>query len=242
MIFLLFLLFISELCSFDGFLLRNGLLNQHQFGTKAIRSKLSSKPSESQLKVLLLVEPTPFNYVSGYANRFKEMMKHLKRQGDSIQVVTPDPDPLHPNDYLGFPITTLKGFQCPYYNHVTLSIDTRFKTGNILKTFKPDILHVSTPSVLIFPAIYWARKFNIPLVMSYHTNVGEYAKSYFPLIPPKIIEAVNDCYMKFTHKFADLILCTSPQLKEQMIGAGLRRVDVWQKGINTEVAVSMILI
>jgi sulfoquinovosyltransferase len=197
----------------------------------------SSKDPKSQLKVLLLVEPTPFNYVSGYANRFKEMMKHLKKHGDSIQVVTPDPDPLHPKDYLGFPITTLKGFQCPYYNHVTLSIDTRFKTGNILKTFKPNIIHVSTPSVLIFPAIYWARKFNIPLVMSYHTNVGEYAKSYFPLIPPTMIDAVNNCYMKFTHKFADLILCTSPQLKEQMDSAGFRRVDVWQKGINTEVRI-----
>eukprot|EP01034_Spumella_vulgaris_P028986 gene28986-35951_t len=49
--------------------------------------------------------------------------------------------------------------------------------------------------------------------MSYHTNVGEYAKSYFPLIPPKMIEA----------------------LKEQMESAGMRRVDVWQKGINTEI-------
>jgi hypothetical protein len=35
-------------------------------------------------KVLLLVEPTPFNYISGYANRFKEMLFWLKAAGDSV--------------------------------------------------------------------------------------------------------------------------------------------------------------
>jgi hypothetical protein len=41
---------------------------------------LHNKP----LKILLLVEPTPFNYVSGYANRFKEMLTHLKDMGSSF--------------------------------------------------------------------------------------------------------------------------------------------------------------
>ena len=29
-------------------------------------------------KVALLVEPTPFTHISGYSNRFKEMLRHLK--------------------------------------------------------------------------------------------------------------------------------------------------------------------
>ena len=40
----------------------------------------SGKP----LRILLLVEPTPFNYVSGYANRFKEMLKYLKLAGNML--------------------------------------------------------------------------------------------------------------------------------------------------------------
>jgi hypothetical protein len=36
------------------------------------------------MKIVLLVEPTPFNYVSGYANRFKEMLKYLKEAGDEV--------------------------------------------------------------------------------------------------------------------------------------------------------------
>jgi hypothetical protein len=38
--------------------------------------------SRRKLRLLLVVEPTPFNYVSGYANRFKEMLYYLKKAGD----------------------------------------------------------------------------------------------------------------------------------------------------------------
>ena len=40
--------------------------------------------SHAPMKILLIVEPTPFNYVSGYANRFKEMLKYLKEAGDDV--------------------------------------------------------------------------------------------------------------------------------------------------------------
>ena len=45
------------------------------------------------LKLGLLVEPTPFGYVSGYKNRFEEMLKYLKKGGDHVQIVTADRDP-----------------------------------------------------------------------------------------------------------------------------------------------------
>ena len=45
----------------------------------ALRAKKSETPNR---KVALLVEPTPFTHVSGYANRFKEMLKHLENVGD----------------------------------------------------------------------------------------------------------------------------------------------------------------
>ncbi len=188
---------------------------------------------DQKMKILLLVEPTPFNYVSGYANRFKEMLHHLKRRGNQVEVITPDPDPNHPTEFEGFPITTLKGFKFPWYNQVSLSFDTRFKTKKVVQAFRPDIIHVSTPSVLVFSAILWARLFKIPLVMSYHTDIVEYAKTYLP-VPG--IETMAKYYIRMMLYFADLVLCTSPQLKAAMEAVGIRRVDVWQKGINTEVS------
>ena len=50
-----------------------------------------------QRKVALLVEPTPFTHVSGYANRFKEQLKYLKEFGDEVAVATPDDKPPLPD-------------------------------------------------------------------------------------------------------------------------------------------------
>ena len=191
--------------------------------------------TEPPLKILLLVEPTPFNYVSGYANRFKEMLKFLHAAGDDVRVLTADKDPKPPSNFMGYPITTNRGFEFILYNQITLTFDLKREAEILVKEFKPDIIHVSSPSCIIWPAIIWSRIYNIPLVMSYHTNFAEYSRTYggFP-------GAVYLSYkvLRFFHNQADLTLCTSPQLAEDLESCGVRRVDVWQKGINAEVRFS----
>jgi sulfoquinovosyltransferase len=122
----------------------------------------------------------------------------------------------------------------PVYKQVTLTLDLELNIPKIIREFKPDLVHVSSPSCLVGPAILWARVFNIPLVMSYHTDLAGYAKSYLPMIP-NMMEALGHYIVRKSHQFADLTLCTSPQLKADLQALGVRRVDVWQKGINTEV-------
>lgn len=39
--------------------------------------------------------------------------------------------------------------------------------------------------------------------------------------------------LRFAHSRADLTLCTSPQMKEELVAHGIPRVDVWRKGIDT---------
>ena len=40
------------------------------------------------LKVGLMVEPTPFTHVSGYSNRYKEMLTYLRQAGDNVDIIT----------------------------------------------------------------------------------------------------------------------------------------------------------
>eukprot|EP01038_Epipyxis_sp_PR26KG_P004208 gene4208-5982_t len=201
-------------------------LNQNQ---QSISPSISQEPP---LKVLLVVEPTPFTYVSGYANRFKEMLTYLKKGGDNVHIFTPDSTDNYPKDFLGFNITTVTGFQFPFYKQVTLTCDIKLQLNKIIENFKPDIVHVSTPSVILWPVIFWARKYDIPLVMSYHTDVIGYTKQYFKFIPMNI--KIAKMFMKKVHDYADLTLCTSYQLKSDLEEIGVRRIDVWQKGINTK--------
>lgn len=190
---------------------------------------------DENLKVMVAVEPTPFNYISGYANRFKELLTHLKQAGDEVHVITTDPSHDAPKSFLGIPITSLRGFRFPWYKEVAVSFDYGQNMRTVLQNnFSADVLHVSAPSLLLFPAMSCAKKLNIPLVVSYHTDLQQYAKLYLPWVP--FIGQFANYLIKTCLQGATLVLCTSPQLQDKIQTIiGHRRVSVWQKGINLDI-------
>jgi hypothetical protein len=100
-------------------------------------------------KICLMVEPTPFTHVSGYANRFKEMLKFLKKAGDEVDILTVDsktPAKDLPKEAFGYKISHTQGFTFPLYNHISLTFDLpEMKGAQILENFKPDLIHVTSP-------------------------------------------------------------------------------------------------
>lgn len=236
MMFVLFCI-LSLLLSCQSLLLRTCSSKiKHRTHLSAVNEVPTPIDQEKPLRILLIVEPTPFGYVSGYANRFKEMLKYLKKGGDIVSIITPDPQSDPPPDYMDYPIKTLRGFEFPLYPQVTLSYDMKLSIGTAIKDFKPDIIHCASPSCIMNPTIVWARNKNIPLVFSYHTNLPSYARAYAAnIVGEKVIVGFAYLLMKIYHAQADLILATSPQLKEDMESVGIRRIDVWQKGVNTEI-------
>ncbi len=220
--------------------------------TQASRSRLSDAAAgmvpalvtTEPLKIGLLVEPTPFGYVSGYKNRFEEMLKFLKKAGDDVQVVTADREVVTAKkdevatDFLGFPIATNRGWELPMYDQVTLTYDFAGETPKMIKRFRPDVIHASSPSAIIYPAIVWAKIFHIPLVISYHTDLTVYSRTYVPSPPFPLWFGPWLAKLLITslHGMADLTLCTSPQLMSNLQEMGLpaSHLSVWQKGINAE--------
>jgi len=187
-------------------------------------------------KICLMVEPTPFTHVSGYANRFKEMLKFMSKAGDEVDILTVDsktPASELPNEAFGYRIQHTLGFTFPLYNQISLTLDLpEMKGAQILEKFKPDLIHVTSPGFMIFAAIFYARVMCIPLVMSYHTHLPSYAVNYLNFIPG--IESMSWEALRWAHSRADLTLVTSPQMREELKAHGIPRVDVWRKGIDTE--------
>ena len=85
---------------------------------------------------------------------------------------------------------------------------------------------------MLLASIFYARTMSIPLVMSYHTHLPMYARNYLGFIPG--IEKLAWELLRFAHSRADLTLCTSPPMKEELEENGIPRVEVWRKGIDTE--------
>ena len=187
-------------------------------------------------KVSLLVEPTPFTHVSGYSNRFKEMLRFLKEGGDNIEVITPDDSADRPSEFLDIPITYVPGFRLFLYKQVQLTVDIGFQGFNRLKQFDPDLIHVAAPGFFVAPAIAYSRVLGKPLVISYHTHLPVYAERYVPIPGLKQLAiGFAEWILPTILNWGDLTLATSPQLKEQLEALGCSNVDVWRKGIDTEV-------
>lgn len=187
-------------------------------------------------RVCLMVEPTPFTHVSGYANRFKEMLKFMQKAGDNVEIMTVDsktPKEELPDEAFGYKITHTTGFTFPLYNHISLTFDLpEMKGARVLDRFKPDLIHATSPGFMLFAALFYARVKKIPLVLSYHTHLPSYAVNYLGAVPG--IEKFAWDLLRWVHSRADLTLVTSPQMKEQLTAEGIPRVDVWRKGIDTE--------
>lgn len=212
----------------------NGLLS-YRWATSSL--KMASIDGELPLsmtppkRILLVVEPTPFNYISGYANRFKEMLTYLNEAGDHVAIVTTDPSSSAPKQFLDYQVHNFPGVSFPWYQGLHVSFDTRGTLRSIIRNFQPDLIHISSPSALLIGASFWAKWFNIPLVLSYHTDLVQYTQSYWPKLGGGRAAAA---LVRHFHRSADLTLCTSPQLRDQMLALGIAKSVVWRKGINTD--------
>ena len=207
-------------------------LRPSKLPTTACRAATTSDTTP-QRKVALLVEPTPFTHVSGYANRFQEMLKHLERRGDVVAVATPDDVPEAPASFGKFAVTTLGGFRFrPWYPEICLSLDLDGAALQMIRDLDPDVVHASSPGFLAVAATRYARAERKPLLLSYHTHIPVYVRKYASWVP--FIEKTTWALLRAVHNRADLTIATSPQIRDELLANGIERVGVWNKGIDTD--------
>lgn len=203
------------------------------------------------IKVCVLVEPSPFSYVSGYAGRFQNLVLHLKGRGDDVQVITPadvrriggsssSRKNQPPSEWNGIPVHTTGGVPlAPFYPDLIVSIDYALKIPRILWKMRPDILHVSSPGFLVFWAVLYGRIFRIPVLASYHTHLPVYVQSHY--LPKPLRNLASNLVwllIRLVHGYGvDMTVVTSPQIQDEFVRHGVppERCRVWRKGIDSDV-------
>uniref|UniRef100_A0A7N1A6Q2 Uncharacterized protein n=1 Tax=Kalanchoe fedtschenkoi TaxID=63787 RepID=A0A7N1A6Q2_KALFE len=187
----------------------------------------NSKPR----RIALFVEPSPFSYVSGYKNRFQNFIKYLREMEDEVMVVTTHEGV--PDEFYGAKIVGSRSFPLPWYQNVPLSLALSPRIINEVAQFKPDIIHASSPGIMVFGALAIAKLLSVPIVMSYHTHVPVYIPRYtFSwLVKPMWM------VIKFLHTAADLTLVPSAaiakDLQEAKVAAA-NTIRLWNKGVDSD--------
>lgn len=109
--------------------------------------------------------------MSGYANRFQALFRHLDSKENPFEVVTVD---VHsdkkPESHLGAPVHHTAAVSVPLYDQLGLSVDWNLKIARIIRRMRPDIMHVSSPGFLVLAGLFYSRLFQIPIVSSYHSK------------------------------------------------------------------------
>ncbi|KAK6152512.1 hypothetical protein DH2020_015147 [Rehmannia glutinosa] len=192
---------------------------------------LESEMVSGPRRIALFVEPSPFAYVSGYKNRFQNFIKYLREMGDEVMVVTTHEGV--PQEFYGAQLIGSKSFPCPLYEKVPLSLALSPRIISAVAQFKPDIIHASSPGIMVFGALAIAKMLDVPIVMSYHTHVPVYIPRYtFSwLVKPMWL------IIKFLHGAADLTLVPSAAIGRDLVAASVttaNRIRLWNKGVDSE--------
>jgi glycosyltransferase involved in cell wall biosynthesis len=177
------------------------------------------------MKIALFTE-TFLPKIDGIVTRLCHTVKHLQRSGDRVLIFSPAGGL---TEYQGAEICGIEGFPLPLYPELKLAIPTP-TIGEKLEQLQPDIIHVANPAVLGLGGLFYAKKLNIPLVASYHTHLPQYLHHY----GLGMLEGLLWELLKSGHNQADLNLCTSTAMVEELRNHGIERVDLWQRGVDTE--------
>lgn len=164
--------------------------------------------------------------VDGIVTRLRHTVEHLQRSGNEVIVFAPDGGI---TEYKGARVYGVTGFPLPMYPELKMALP-RPAIGHALEEFQPDIIHVVNPAVLGLAGLYYGKSLKIPLVASYHTHLPQYLQHY----NLGMLEGLLWELLKSAHNQAELNLCTSTAMVAELTAHGIERVDLWQKGVDTE--------
>lgn len=107
------------------------------------------------------------------------------------------------------------------------SFDRRIEEAFVRGGF--DMIHVHHPMMIGWTAVYLSRKYNVPLVLTYHTRYEQYLHyikaSYFQKLVP--------FYMKQYMKFCDMVFAPTPLMQDYLYEIGCKTpVRVLATGIS----------
>ncbi|MFP4134296.1 MAG: glycosyltransferase family 4 protein [Halothece sp.] len=164
--------------------------------------------------------------VDGIVTRLRHTINYLQQGGDKVLVIAPDGGI---TEYKGAKVYGVSGMPLPLYPELKLAFP-RPGIGEELERFQPELIHIVNPAVLGLAGLYHAKMMKLPLIASYHTHLPQYLHHY----GMGALEGILWEFLKAAHNQAELNLCTSTAMMEELSEHGIERVALWQRGVDTE--------
>jgi glycosyltransferase involved in cell wall biosynthesis len=162
--------------------------------------------------------------IDGIVTMLTNTVDCLRRNGDEVLIFAPSGGP---SELYGAEVVSIPSAAFPLYPELRMALP-RKSMRHKLEQFQPDLLHVFEPVLLGVGGIYYSAELHIPLVVSYHTNLPAYLR-YYKL---GLIEKLTWKLMRVRHRRANLNLCTSTAMIEDLEQHGIDHLALWERAVD----------
>ena len=130
------------------------------------------------MRVAIVTESFPPD-VNGVANSVARMLPHLVESGHEPLVIAPQSSSGTPRlaDPVAAEVVRLPAVSMPGYPGVRLALPGA-RVGSVLRSFRPDVVHLASPFVLGAWALAPASRLDVPIVAAYQTDIPAYTRPY----------------------------------------------------------------
>jgi glycosyltransferase involved in cell wall biosynthesis len=125
-----------------------------------------------------------------------------------------------------------RGIGLPWYREMKVYLPALGSMRRELERNGVDLFHITTPGPMGLAARHLARALNIPVVGSYHTHLGDYART---LSGSRRLGEALEAYMRWLYADCERLLVPSEATRSVLMSRGYRAptLGIWSRGIDT---------
>ncbi len=162
--------------------------------------------------------------VDGVARSYTRLARTFQEQDQEFLFFSPfQPGPEHSwstrvvqVQSTPFPPNFSYRFSLPYFQNIS----------GKLRSFDPDVVHVSSPTLLGWSALRRARRLGCPAVAAYHTNFPCYVDQF------NWLESASWSYLRAFYNRFDRVHAPSGTTASKLRNRGFQNVRLWRRGID----------
>lgn len=189
----------------------------------------SCKEPGVPLRVALVTE-TWLPEINGVARTLGRLVEGLQRHGHGIQLLRPRQG-AHDAGMTDDRMTEelMPGVPIPRYPGLRFGLPLPGRLHRLWSSQRPDIVHIATEGPLGMAALAAARRLDLPVCTSFHTNFDAYSRHYgFGWLRGAIAR-----HLRRFHNRADLTLVPTGEQARALLRSGYERVEVLARGVDT---------
>ena len=152
----------------------------------------------------------------------------LHNRGITLEVVTPKRKDRDPEEF-SYILNSGPGLPIPRYPELRFGLPAKRRIEAIWRESPPDIVHIATEGPLGWSALRAAKRLNLPVVSSFHTNFHSYGNHYgYGFLRAFILR-----WLRFCHNQTLLTFAPSTDLIKTLTTDGFKNVRLLARGVDT---------